>query len=60
MDNLLKDHRYPPPGCFGKRGCKLLKTKGGGCRISEKRLQAIDKTRVRAATTGEVREVSSG
>jgi len=19
-----------PPACFGKRGCKLLKTKGGG------------------------------
>ncbi len=21
---------YPHPGCFGKRGCKLLKTKDGG------------------------------
>jgi hypothetical protein len=39
--------RHPHPGCFGKRGCKLLKTKDGSRKKKAKRLQAIDKTRVR-------------
>jgi hypothetical protein len=50
---------HPPPGCFGKRGCKLLKTKDGSRKKKVKRLQAIDKTRVRGGTAGGVREVSS-
>jgi len=37
---------YPHPGCFGKRGCKLLKTKegSGGKKRKEryKRLQAAE------------------
>ena len=36
-----------------------MKTKDRSYRIREKRLQAIEKARVRAAATGEVREVSS-
>src|SRR5712691_4356051 len=28
--------RYPPPGCFLKRGCKLLKTKGRGAKLLQK------------------------
>src|SRR5712664_378457 len=31
--------RYPHPGCFGKRGCKPLKTKDEGCKKRGKRLQ---------------------
>jgi len=50
---------YPPPGCFGKRGCKLLKTKDGSRKKSIKRLQAIEKARVRAGAAGSVSEVSS-
>jgi hypothetical protein len=30
---------YPHPGCFGKRGCKLLKTKDGVRKKKAKRLQ---------------------
>jgi hypothetical protein len=33
--------RYPHPGCFGKRGCKLLKTKGRSWKKRGKRLQEI-------------------
>jgi hypothetical protein len=51
--------RYPPPGYFGKRGCKLLKTKDGSYRIGEKKLQAIEKARVSAGAAGSVSEVSS-
>jgi hypothetical protein len=63
--------RYPPPGCpvvafgvphpryFGKRGCKLLKTKDRSFRIREKRLQAIEKARVSAGAAESVSEVSS-
>jgi hypothetical protein len=43
---------YPPPGCFGKRGCKVLKTKGGSRKERGKRLQEIDRSRVRAGATG--------
>ena len=50
---------YPHPGCFWKRDCKLLKTKDGSRKKKVKRLQAIDKTRVRAGAAGGVREVSS-
>ena len=49
----------PPPGCFGKRGSKLLKTKDRSYRIREKRLQAIEKARVKAGATRRVGEVSS-
>ena len=34
---------YPPPGCFGKRGCKLLKTKDGVRKERAKRLQLIER-----------------
>jgi hypothetical protein len=37
----------------------LLKTKDRSYGIRDKRLQAIEKARVRATATGEVREVSS-
>ena len=50
---------YPPPGCFGKRGCKLLKTKDGSCGKTEKRLQAIEKARVKGGAAGRVSEASS-
>ena len=33
---------YPPPGCFRKRGCKVVKTKSGGTQTGTKRLQVID------------------
>ena len=56
---LKRESRYPPPGCFGKRGCKLLKTKDRSYRIKEKRLQAIEKARVKAGAAGSVSEVSS-
>jgi len=51
--------RYPPHGCFGKRGCKLLKTKDGSFRIRGKRLQVIEKARVKAGAAGRVSEVPS-
>ncbi len=35
--------RYPPPGCFRKRGCKLLKTKGGVRKKRAKRLQSTER-----------------
>jgi len=50
---------YPHPGCFGKRGCKLLKTKDRRCKERRKRLQEIERSRLRAGATGGVREVSS-
>jgi hypothetical protein len=50
---------YPHPGYFGKRGCKLLKTKERGCKERRKRLQEIERSRVRTGATGGVREVSS-
>jgi len=50
---------YPHPGCFWKRGCKLLKTKDGSRKSRAKRLQAIEKARVRVVAAGGVREVSS-
>jgi hypothetical protein len=31
--------RLPHPGCFAKRGCKLLKTNDGSCKKRGKRLQ---------------------
>ena len=48
---------YPPPGCFVKRGCKLLKIKGGDRKERTKRLQEIDRPRVRAGATGGAREL---
>ena len=50
---------YPHPGCFAKRGCKLLKRKDRSCKKSAKRLQEIDRSRVRAGMAGGVREVCS-
>jgi len=50
---------YPPPGCFGKRGCKRLKTKDGSRRKKAKRLQAIETARVRGGVAGGVSEVCS-
>ena len=50
---------YPHPGCFWKRGCKLLKTKDRSCKKRAKRLQEIDRSRVRAGMAGGVREVCS-
>ncbi len=50
---------YPHPGYFGKRGCKLLKTKDGSRNSRAKRLQAIEKARVKAGAAGSVSEVSS-
>jgi hypothetical protein len=50
---------YPPPGCFWKRGCKRLKTKDGGRKLKTKRLQAIERTRVRSGVAGGVSEVSA-
>src|ERR1700732_3903612 len=43
MDNLLKDHRYPHPRCFQKRGCKRLKTKGGSRKKRAKRRQEVER-----------------
>jgi hypothetical protein len=43
-------HEYPHPGCFAKRGCKRLKTKGGRAgkeaKESGKRRQSADSKRV--------------
>jgi hypothetical protein len=49
---------YPHPGCFGKRGCKLLKIKEGSCKKRRKRLQEIERARVRAGVVRAVSEVS--
>jgi hypothetical protein len=54
---LKQELRYPPPGCFQKRGCKLLETKDRSYRITTKRLQEIDRSRVRGGRTGEAREL---
>ena len=54
---LKRESRYPPPGYFGKRGCKLLKTKDRSYRTREKRLQEIDRSRVRAGAKGGTREL---
>jgi len=50
---------YPHPGCFGKRGCKLLKRKDRSWNKRAERLQEIDMSRVRGGVSGGVREVSS-
>jgi hypothetical protein len=57
----LRGHRVitPPPGYFGKRGCKLLKTKERSYGITTKRLQVVERSRVRAGVMGGVSEVSS-
>ena len=51
--------RIPHPGCFGTRGCKLLKTKDRSYGIRKKRLQEIDRSRVRVGAAGGAREISS-
>ncbi len=51
--------KAPHPGCFVKRGCKLLKTKDGSRKKRAKRLQEIDRSRVKGGATGGVSEVSS-
>jgi hypothetical protein len=50
---------YPHPGCFGKRGCKLLKTKDRSYKKSAKRLQEIEGLRVKAGVAGAISEVCS-
>jgi hypothetical protein len=50
---------YPHPGCFGKRGRKLLKTKDESRKKRGKRLQEIEKSRLRGGGMGGVRDVSS-
>ena len=52
-----RESRHPPSGYFGKRGCKLLKTKDRSYRTREKRLQEIDRSKVRAGATGGTREL---
>ncbi len=52
---LKRESPCPPPECFVKRGCKLLKTKDWGWKKREKRLQEIDRSRVRAGATGRTR-----
>jgi hypothetical protein len=47
----------PHPGGFGKRGCKLLKTKDGSRKKRTKRLQEIEGSRVRTGAAGGVGEV---
>jgi hypothetical protein len=51
--------RYPHPGCFGKRGCKLLKTKDRSPKKRAKRLQQYEQSRVRCGAVGAVGEVCS-
>jgi len=46
------------PPCFGKRGCKVLKTKDVSGKKGAKRLQHIEASRVRAGVKGGVGEVS--
>ncbi len=46
-------------GAFGKRGCKVLKTKDVSEKKSAKRLQVIEGLKVRAGVTEGVREVPS-
>jgi len=50
---------YPHPGCFGKRGCKLLKIKDRCNKKSAKRLQEIDTSRVSAGVAVAINEVCS-
>ena len=54
-----KELGYPHPECFGKRGRKLLKTKDGSYKKRRKRLQEIERSRLRAEATGGVCEVCS-
>jgi len=46
------------PPCFGKRACKVLKTKDRSGKKRAKRLQDIEASRVRAGGAEGVREVS--
>jgi hypothetical protein len=48
-----------PTRCFGKRGCKLLKTKDGSRKKRTKRLQEIEGSRVRTGAAGGMGEVCS-
>src|ERR1700740_3668470 len=50
--SFLRGH--PTPRSFGKRGCKLLKTKDGSRKKRGKRLQTIAGSKVRGGTAGEV------
>jgi hypothetical protein len=47
----------PPPGCFRKRGCKLMKTKEGRGGKKGKRLQEYGNKRVGANYRRELSEV---
>jgi hypothetical protein len=50
---------YPHPGCFAKRGWICLIAKELTFLELHRRLQEIDRSRVKAGATGGVREVSS-
>jgi hypothetical protein len=39
---LIEAFKYPPPGCFAKRGCKCLILKDGSAEKRAKRLQECD------------------
>jgi hypothetical protein len=49
----------PPTRVFLEKRLQVVENKGQKLKKKVERLQAIDKTRVRAAATGKVREVSS-
>jgi len=53
---VTKEYRHP--GCFAKRGCKLLKTKDRSRKKRVKRPQEIDRSIVRGGAAGGIREVS--
>src|SRR5690348_3748952 len=40
---LSESVTYPPPGCFAKRGCKLLKTNNGPLKKKAKRRQITER-----------------
>jgi len=47
----LETSEPTPPGCFGKRGCKMLIIKGRRCFKGTKRLQHAENTGVSAFLT---------
>jgi hypothetical protein len=57
----LKNKRAPPPpGCFGKRGCKVLIIKGRRYFEQAKRLQATENTSVSVFSARPVRATADG
>jgi len=45
---LMQEWTTPHPGCFGDRGCKSLKIKGGSTKKRAKRPQVPEKSRLDA------------